>query len=46
MPQHLIDQLVDERGYELPRDIGRLAAALEVSEQALRIRLGAESDIF
>jgi Zn-dependent peptidase ImmA (M78 family) len=40
MPQDLINRLVVERGYNLPRDVGRLAAALDVSEQALRIRLG------
>jgi Zn-dependent peptidase ImmA (M78 family) len=45
MPQHLIDLLIDERHLVIPRDIPKLAATLEVSEQALKIRLG-YSDIF
>jgi Zn-dependent peptidase ImmA (M78 family) len=40
MPQHLIDQLVETRNLRLPREISKLAALLDVSEQALKIRLG------
>jgi Zn-dependent peptidase ImmA (M78 family) len=41
MPSALIDPLVHERGFNLanPRDVKELARILEVSEQALRIRL-------
>lgn len=39
MPQHLINKLAEEYRYVMPRDIQRLASVLDVSEQALRIRL-------
>ena len=40
MPRHLIQQLVAQKQYFLPRDMQSLAFDLDVSEQALRIRLG------
>jgi Zn-dependent peptidase ImmA (M78 family) len=40
MPDHLIESLVEEHRLSLPGQILHLAEMLEVSEQALRIRLG------
>lgn len=40
MPKDLIDRLVEQHGLQLPYDVGQVASMLQVSEQALRIRLG------
>jgi Zn-dependent peptidase ImmA (M78 family) len=40
MPRELIRRVVESRGLELPRDVGELAKIFQVSEQALKIRLG------